>query len=222
MRNQQNALLAGIAALALVAGAGLASAQDQSPDNKTAPHQMHQMNRAPAAGQMGQKAQDQDRNAGANMEKSNRQAQQKMSGNKQMSQTRPPSRAHMTRTEQRNKAAMAHRETTKTRTTAASEPRGLEGLQGNASGMNVRLNDEQRTRIRTTVVNARNAPRIDNAKFDVTVGTVIPRTGVRIVPVPATLVGIDPAWRGYRYFVWMDDVVIVNPRDMKIVAVVRV
>jgi hypothetical protein len=28
-------------------------------------------------------------------------------------------------------------------------------------------------------------------------------------------------WRSYRYFVLMDDVVIVNPRDMTIVAVVR-
>lgn len=183
MTNQRNALLAGIAALALVAGAGLATAQDKSPDNKTAPHQM---NKAPGAGKLGQSTQDKDRNAGANMERSNPHAQQKMSGSKQMSQTRLLSNTHMT--DQRNKAAMAHHETTKPRVTAESEHKGLEGLQGNASGMNVRLNDEQRTQICTTVINARNAPRIDNANFDVTVGTVIPRTSVRIVPVPTTLV----------------------------------
>lgn len=85
MTNQRNALLAGIAALALVAGAGLATAQDKSPDNKTAPHQM---NKAPGAGKLGQSTQDKDRNAGANMERSNPHAQQKMSGSKQMSQTR--------------------------------------------------------------------------------------------------------------------------------------
>ena len=128
----------------------------------------------------------------------------------------------MTRTEQRNKAATAHREVTKIRTTADRKHRGLEGLQGNASGMNVKLNDEQRTQIRTTVIDARNAPRIDNANFDITVGTVIPRSGVRIVPVPTILVRIDPAWRGLRYFVSNDELVIVNPRNMKIVAVVRV
>jgi hypothetical protein len=32
-------------------------------------------------------------------------------------------------------------------------------------------------------------------------------------------VQIDPAWRGFLYFVYEDEVVIVNPRDMRIVAV---
>jgi uncharacterized protein Smg (DUF494 family) len=32
-------------------------------------------------------------------------------------------------------------------------------------------------------------------------------------------VQIDPAWRGFLYFVHEDEVVIVNPRDMRIVAV---
>ena len=56
---------------------------------------------------------------------------------------------------------------------------GMEGLQGNASGMNVQLNERQRNEIRTTVINARGAPRIGHVDFDVTVGTVIPRGKVR-------------------------------------------
>jgi hypothetical protein len=40
------------------------------------------------------------------------------------------------------------------------------------------------------------------------------------VPVPRTLVRIEPRWRGFPYFVWMDDVSIVNPHDTRIVAVV--
>ena len=42
----------------------------------------------------------------------------------------------------------------------------------------------------------------------------------RVVPVPNTLVQIEPRWRGFLYFVYEDEVVIVNPHDMKIVAVV--
>ena len=99
---------------------------------------------------------------------------------------------------------------------------GMKGLQGNASGMNVQLNDQQRTQIRDTVLNARGAPRIGNVNFDVTVGVMVPRASIHVLPVPETLVRIEPMWRGLRYFVFQNEVVIVNPRDMRIVAVVMV
>jgi uncharacterized protein Smg (DUF494 family) len=54
------------------------------------------------------------------------------------------------------------------------------------------------------------------------VGTVVPRGAVHIVPVPATLVQIQPEWRGFLYFVYESEVVVVNPRDMKIIAVLVV
>jgi len=97
---------------------------------------------------------------------------------------------------------------------------GMEGPQGNASGMNVQLNEKQRSEIRTTVINGHGAPRVGHVDFDVTVGTVIPRGKIRVVPVPETLVRIEPEWRGFLYFVYEDEVVIVNPRDMRIIAVV--
>jgi hypothetical protein len=100
------------------------------------------------------------------------------------------------------------------------ERNGMEGLQGNATGLNRPLNDQQRTSIRDTVIHAPGAPRVGNVDFDVTVGTVIPRGRIHVMPVPQTLVGIDPAWRGFRYFVYEDEVIIVNPRTMRIVAVV--
>jgi len=36
------------------------------------------------------------------------------------------------------------------------------------------------------------------------------------------LVQIEPEWRGFLYFVYENEVVIVNPRDMRVVAVVPV
>ena len=102
----------------------------------------------------------------------------------------------------------------------------FKGLEGNASipmqGSHVNLSSEQRTKIRDTVIDARNAPRVGHVDFDVRVGTLVPRERVHVVPVPETLVRIDPQWRGYDYFVVEDQVIIVNPRDMRIVAVIDV
>jgi len=44
--------------------------------------------------------------------------------------------------------------------------------------------------------------------------------GFHAVPVPGTLVRIEPRWHGFLYFVYQDEIVIVNPHDMRIVAVV--
>ena len=75
-------------------------------------------------------------------------------------------------------------------------------------------------KIRTTVLTA-NAPRVTNVNFSINVGTVVPRT-VRVVAVPATLVEIHPAWRGYMYFVHGDEIMIVEPGTLRIVTVIDV
>ena len=54
------------------------------------------------------------------------------------------------------------------------------------------------------------------------VGTVVPRGSIHVVAVPETLVRIEPRWRGFLYFVYEDEFVVVNPNDMHIVAVVAV
>ena len=75
---------------------------------------------------------------------------------------------------------------------------------------NVSLTTEQKTTIRKTVLTS-SAPRVTNVNFDIKVGVVIPRT-VRVAPMPATIVEIEPEWRGYMYFVSGDEIIIVNPR----------
>jgi hypothetical protein len=112
----------------------------------------------------------------------------------------------------------------RTRTNTAQRRTGnLHGLQANTSipmqGGNINLNDQQRNEIRDRVIDARGAPRIGHVDFDVRVGTVVPRRRLHVVPVPETLVRIEPRWRGYDYFVYEDQVVVVSPRTMRIVAV---
>jgi Protein of unknown function (DUF1236) len=80
--------------------------------------------------------------------------------------------------------------------------------QGQASGSSATLTTEQRTKIRET------GPRASNVNFSINVGTAVPRT-VRVVAVPPTLV----QWRGYRYFVVGDDMIVVD-RNNRIVAVI--
>jgi hypothetical protein len=50
---------------------------------------------------------------------------------------------------------------------------------------------------------------------------VVP-SSVRVVEVPPAIVKIRPAWKGYRYFVYNDEIIIVEPRTLKIVAVLDV
>lgn len=90
------------------------------------------------------------------------------------------------------------------------------GAQGSASAT---LTTEQRTRIHTTVIKEKNAPRVTNVNFSLSVGTVVPKS-VRVVPVPATIVEIQPAWRGFLYFLVGDQVVIVEPGTLRIIAVI--
>jgi hypothetical protein len=94
------------------------------------------------------------------------------------------------------------------------------GAEGKAGG--VTLNAQQRTTIRTTVLQGSNAPRVANVNFSINVGTVVPRTGVRLVAVPSTLVEIHPAWRGYLYFIVGERIIVVDPESHKIVAVLVV
>jgi hypothetical protein len=91
--------------------------------------------------------------------------------------------------------------------------------QGQA-GANVSLTTEQRQKIRSSVLTA-NAPRVANVNFSVSVGTVVPRS-VRLVAVPAPLIAIHPAWRGFLYFVHNDRIVIVEPGTLRIVTVLVV
>jgi hypothetical protein len=88
-----------------------------------------------------------------------------------------------------------------------------------AAGARVQITPETRTRIREVIDRERRAPRVENPNFEVSIGTRVPRT-VRFVAVPQTVVEIEPAWRGFEYFLIGDRMVIIDPRTMEIVAIV--
>jgi hypothetical protein len=94
--------------------------------------------------------------------------------------------------------------------------------EGQRSGnVSVSFTTEQRTKIRETVFRSGNAPRVSNVNFSLNVGTPVPRT-VRIVEVPDVIIEVHPEWRGYRYFIVNEELVIVEPDTLKIVAIIDV
>jgi hypothetical protein len=91
---------------------------------------------------------------------------------------------------------------------------------GTMTSKSVSLTTEQKTTIRSTVLTS-SAPRVTNVNFDIKVGVVVPRT-VRIAPLPPALITIEPEWRGYMYFVYNDEIIIVEPRTLRIVEIIIV
>ena len=102
----------------------------------------------------------------------------------------------------------------------AQEPFREKVSQENVARANVQLSAEQRAQIRKAIIEARNAWRVSSVDFDLAVGSVVPRGPVQVVPVPDLLVQIKPEWRGLLYFVYDSEIVIVDPSDMRIVAIV--
>jgi hypothetical protein len=83
------------------------------------------------------------------------------------------------------------------------------------------LSTEQRTRIREVILRGRNAPRLAHPDFDIRVGYRIPRERLHfaLLPLPSTIVDIEPTWEGYLYFLVGDEIVVVDPDTYEIVAV---
>jgi len=110
----------------------------------------------------------------------------------------------------------------------SADKNGMKSDQKNASdtkagtttgqaGAGAKLTTEQRTTIRTSITKQNIKP-VTNINFSINVGTRVPRT-VGFHPLPVEVVTIYPDWRGYEFFLVNDQIVVVNPRTLEIVAV---
>jgi len=87
------------------------------------------------------------------------------------------------------------------------------------SGTSVQLSQDQRTRVRDVVVKGHSEARINHVDFDVSVGTVVPRS-IRVHHLPGEIVEIVPEYRGYDYIIVGDEIVIIEPDTLRIIAVI--
>ncbi|MGB5184084.1 MAG: DUF1236 domain-containing protein [Xanthobacteraceae bacterium] len=119
------------------------------------------------------------------------------------------------------KGAEEQRGTTTER--GATEEKGRAGVnvgeRGERSG-SVQLSEDQRSHIKTVIGNGR-GPRLSrsNVDFSISVGTRVPRS-VHFVTLPDEIVRIVPQYRGFEYFLVEDEIVIVDPLTLEIVAVI--
>ena len=68
------------------------------------------------------------------------------------------------------------------------------------------------------MVRDRNVARVDNANFNIRVGVAVPRT-VHVAVLPPEVVTIVPEYRGFEYVVVGDQLLIIDPDTLEIVAI---
>jgi hypothetical protein len=96
---------------------------------------------------------------------------------------------------------------------------GQAGVTGGGRAGSVQLSEQQRSKIKT-IVTGEHAPRFSgNVNFDVRVGTKIPRS-VHIATLPDDIVQVVPEYRGYDYVLVRDEILIIDPSTLEILAVI--
>jgi hypothetical protein len=86
------------------------------------------------------------------------------------------------------------------------------------SGAPAALSAEQHAKIWSTL-RGEKAERLTNVQFSTTVGGVIPAT-VHLYRLPVSIVEYVPQYRDYEYILVGDEILIVDPRTLRIVAVI--
>jgi hypothetical protein len=89
--------------------------------------------------------------------------------------------------------------------------------QGAAAG-SAKLSTEQRSKITSVIRQHKVAP--VHLNVSVRVGTRVPDS-VHFYPLPEQVIVIYPEWRGYDYILVGDEIVVIDPRTHKIVAVLE-
>ena len=86
-------------------------------------------------------------------------------------------------------------------------------------GAGAKISTEQRTQI-TSVIREQRVQPTTNVNFSISVGTRVPRD-VTFHTVPERVVTIYPEWRGFKFILVKEQIVIVDPNTFEIVAVLE-
>jgi len=94
---------------------------------------------------------------------------------------------------------------------------GADGKTVGQAGAGAKLSSEQRTKI-TTVIRSQHVAPVTNVNFSVSIGTRVPRD-VSFHPLPTEIVTVYPDWRGFEFIMVRDQIVVIDPQTLEIVAV---
>jgi hypothetical protein len=220
----RNRFLIGVATAALISSVGLASAQtpsnapnapaaSQGAGERTTPLErgdsgMKGKAEMPREGGSAQRAQDNNRDS---MKSKGAETTRDPSSGKAASDSSMERSKDGMKTDQKN---AADRDGMKSDQKNAS---GKAGTTTGQAGAGAKLSTEQRTTIRTSITKQNIKP-VTNINFSISVGTRVPRT-VAFHPLPAEVITVYPDWRGYEFFLVNNEIIVVNPRTLEIVAV---
>jgi len=202
----KNTLLITASVAALMAGIGLASAQG-----------MNERREAPAAAALEQKAPESqpERQKLTPPQKSDSAkpapTAQAPEGTKSGPAAQAPEGAKPGSTAQAPEKATGSRRPTVGQSNAAAP-------EGSKSGASTPPSTEQHAKIRDTL-RGEKVKRLNNVQFSISVGEAVPRS-VHFYRLPARIVRDVPQYRGYDYIMVDDDILIVDPRTHRIVAVI--
>jgi Protein of unknown function (DUF1236) len=201
MKNpERNTLLVTVATAALVVGAGLASAQDAK-ENRQGPSATTHDQKAPG-GKMDQHSDSMREKSPAPNAQAPMKAEKPAANAQAPADSKPETKGSAAQTsESPNPHASS--------TAAANETK---------SGAPAALSTEQHAKIRDTLRDGK-AEHLTNVQFSTAVGGVIPGT-VRLYVLPVSVMEYAPQYRDYEYILVGDEILIVDPRTLRIVAVI--
>ena len=214
MKNtMRNTLLVTVATAALIAGAGLASAQGTG-ENREAPGAATHEPKAPG-GKMDQQPNTMPQKSPA----PNAQApmKEKPAPTAQAPMKEKPAETAQTPTVAKPQAA-EHGGNAQTSEPPNSRTAPATAKDETKSGPPAALSSEQHTKIRDTL-RVEKSERLTNVPFSTKVGEAIPGT-VHLYILPVSIMEYAPQYRGYEYILVGDEILIVDPRTLRIVAVI--
>jgi hypothetical protein len=197
----RSTLLVSVAAAALMVGAGLASAQDTKEKGE-----------APGAAAHGQApAGKMDQHPGSLPQKSPAPTAQAPATEKPAATAQAPA-APKPETTAPGSAAQ-----TSESPTPHAAPSAAKG--DTKSGAPAALSSEQNAKFRDSLRGGK-AERMTNVQFSIAIGGIIPGS-VQLYSLPVSIVEYAPQYRDYEYILVGDEILIVDPRTLRIVAVIE-
>lgn len=237
-----NRLMISVAAIALMAGTGLANAQGsgmsrEAPSAAPAQQSAPSSDRGTSAGQMSRDAAQPEMKSTQSEEKSpaghkSQRADEGRQGSKNKtlsSENADKSNTGKTTGENvknenreqsndlRNAQRSDEKRTDEKMSNEFESKTGRHSQTVGQAGAGAKLSSEQRTKI-TTVIKEQHIAPVSHVNFSISVGTRVPRD-VSFHPLPAEVVSIYPEWRGYEFILVGDQLVVIDPRSLEIVAV---
>ena len=195
-----NRFMMSAAAVALIAGAGFANAQGTGKDREQ-----------PSAGSTVQQSAPSSERGNSAAEKS---PSSGMKATQSEEKKGPPSGMKATQSEEKKSPSSGMKATqSQSGTSVQSQTTGQ-------AGAAAKLSTEQRTQI-TTVIRDQHVAPVTNVNFSISVGTRVPRN-VSFHTLPERVVVIYPEWRGFKFIIVREQILIIDPNTFEIVAILEV